>query len=802
MISTTEDELLDALTWCEDSYTFSEFVTEFPLPQVVKVVRGHDGGTDSSTLGYGEVLTIHALRETRILAAEDKNGNALSVGLDFPDEFQILPQVNDCSLDACGVFDLASIYHTVKYLEVIQAHYGTGENIDTVNVGEILEILDIHKPNKPEKTKVHVLDLESNQKSTLTSSCSARFRPLLDWKKYKAPELKTHQFGLPVRVRFMDTKVDEDAEFQRLISNNPDINVINEKDDIIVITTTVSSDPDFKFAFEIPKDLEIKVAVAEGFSNGAKHYTDIVTSLNERFNVTQFMTNHRAAPIKRRDVIIQHDYDSIKEYIIEKSISSPVLNESEPEPDGPPLPPRFPIQNKSNSFDIPPTFPPKVPERPTSKRKNSAPEVEVKPVVARRPRSVSQNQYDSVHSISLRNSVQVPPRRSIVSNDPSLSEVKDGEHENATMNIVASSPIVPEQTDHHPKSRTERKNNKPSPPPKPFKNPPSTNGPAIANNPFQAELKEIMKRKRSFKSSIPPLRHDENARYLQTSSEASNAENKTSQPKNVKSPVKVPEGKAAPSDTQTTTNGPAPPSQANENENTQSEAQRNCPKLPPRQRSMPEDCSSNFEGNSLDKIPEKVDQVEDKDRQMVVDEESGTYVPKLPPKSPARARRDFNDSPNYVQPIRPVHRPPEPVLPPKLPSTPPPKSRGTVLGRFNRPGTLPKDYRFGENPLQKRISEEIYDEPFVPPVMSVAPNPRKNPVATIPLDLSGLGITEVSDILKNLNIGQYAEIFETELIDGNLLKELKDCDLVSLQMAPHHRTKLLNFIKGWRPNCS
>jgi hypothetical protein len=215
MNSTTEDELLDALTWSEDSYTLSEFVTEFPLPQVVKVVRGHDGGADSSTLGYGEVLTIHALRETRVLAAQDQNGNAISVGLDFPDEFQILPQVKDCSVNSCGVMDLVSIYQTVKYLEVIQAHYGTGDNIDTVDVGEILEILDIHKPNKPDKCKVHVLDLHSNQKSILTSSCSARFRPLLDWRKYKAPELKTHQFGLPVRVRFMDTEIAEDTEFQR-----------------------------------------------------------------------------------------------------------------------------------------------------------------------------------------------------------------------------------------------------------------------------------------------------------------------------------------------------------------------------------------------------------------------------------------------------------------------------------------------------------------------------------------------------------------------------------------------------------
>ena len=379
--------------------------------------------------------------------------------------------------------------------------------------------------------------------------------------------------------------------FYRLISHSPDVNVINEKDDIIVITTTVSSDPDFKFAFEIPKDLEIKVAVAEGFSNGAKHYTDIVTSLNDRFNVTQFMTNHRAAPIKRRDVIKQHDYDAIKEYIIDKSISSPVLNESEPEPDGPPLPPRFPIKS-----DTPPTSPPKVPERPLSKRKNSAPEVEIKPVVARRPRSVSQNQYDSVHSPPLRNSVHVPQRRSIVPKDPSLPEVKDGEHENAT--IPASSPIVPQQTDYHPKSQTERKDNKPSPPPKPFKNPTSTNRhPTIANNPLQAELKEVMKIKRSsLKSPISPAKQDENSKYPQTSSETSNSEKETFQPKKVKSPVKVPGGTAAPADTQTATTRPSPPSQANENENTQSEAQRKCPKLPSRQWSIPEDCSSNSEG--------------------------------------------------------------------------------------------------------------------------------------------------------------------------------------------------------------
>ena len=216
MISSTEDELLASVTWLDDSYTLSEFIDEFPLPQVVRVVRGHDGGTDVTTLGYGEVLTIHALQETRVLVAEDKNGDPVSIGLDFPDEFQILPQTKDCNLVSCEVADFASFYPTVRFLEVIQAHYGTGEDIDSAAQGEILEILDISKASRRDKSKVHVRNVENDQKSVLTATCSARFRPLLDWRKYKAPELKTHQFGFPVRVRFMDRGAGSDStEYQR-----------------------------------------------------------------------------------------------------------------------------------------------------------------------------------------------------------------------------------------------------------------------------------------------------------------------------------------------------------------------------------------------------------------------------------------------------------------------------------------------------------------------------------------------------------------------------------------------------------
>ena len=133
-------------------------------------------------------------RETRALAGEDRNGNAISVALDYPKEFQLLPQVKDCILSSCGVTKLASVFPTVKYV-VIEAHYGTRVDLDSADLGEILEILDIDKPHKPDKMKVKVRNLERNQTAVLTSNCTAQFRPLLDWKTCKAADLKLHKFG-------------------------------------------------------------------------------------------------------------------------------------------------------------------------------------------------------------------------------------------------------------------------------------------------------------------------------------------------------------------------------------------------------------------------------------------------------------------------------------------------------------------------------------------------------------------------------------------------------------------------------
>ena len=69
----------------------------------------------------------------------------------------------------------------------------------------------------------------------------------------------------------------------------------------------------------------------------------------------------------------------------------------------------------------------------------------------------------------------------------------------------------------------------------------------------------------------------------------------------------------------------------------------------------------------------------------------------------------------------------------------------------------------------------------------------------IPHDLSPLTVYEVAQLLKNLHMNCYVKTFETEKIDGKLLKHLQEEDLQSLNVSSFHVKKMVKFINGWRP---
>ncbi|XP_046857862.1 uncharacterized protein LOC124451283 [Xenia sp. Carnegie-2017] len=100
-----------------------------------------------------------------------------------------------------------------------------------------------------------------------------------------------------------------------------------------------------------------------------------------------------------------------------------------------------------------------------------------------------------------------------------------------------------------------------------------------------------------------------------------------------------------------------------------------------------------------------------------------------------------------------------------------------------------------------KSEEDPHNVPMLPLVVPNRPIAERSYkfIGNVPQDLSALSVVAVADILRGLKMGQYANIFEMELIDGIMLMKLTDSDLKSFNMSPNQRLKLMGFIKGWRP---
>ncbi|CAB3977207.1 GRB2-associated and regulator of MAPK 1 isoform X2 [Paramuricea clavata] len=105
-------------------------------------------------------------------------------------------------------------------------------------------------------------------------------------------------------------------------------------------------------------------------------------------------------------------------------------------------------------------------------------------------------------------------------------------------------------------------------------------------------------------------------------------------------------------------------------------------------------------------------------------------------------------------------------------------------------------------------ADEIYYEPTTvrnsDSVLSMSPDcflslsPVKT--STLPKNLSGLSVNDVTKILCVLDLERYAGIFEEELIDGAMLESMDEEILKSIGMNPFHVKRMIRFINGWRPN--
>ncbi len=86
--------------------------------------------------------------------------------------------------------------------------------------------------------------------------------------------------------------------------------------------------------------------------------------------------------------------------------------------------------------------------------------------------------------------------------------------------------------------------------------------------------------------------------------------------------------------------------------------------------------------------------------------------------------------------------------------------------------------------------EDLYDEI----------NPVAKKAFKIPKDLTKLSTTDISEVLRALNMSEHVPKFRNDQIDGEIFKSLDDKTLGALGVIdPVQRLKVKKLLKGWRP---
>lgn len=106
----------------------------------------------------------------------------------------------------------------------------------------------------------------------------------------------------------------------------------------------------------------------------------------------------------------------------------------------------------------------------------------------------------------------------------------------------------------------------------------------------------------------------------------------------------------------------------------------------------------------------------------------------------------------------------------------------------------------GSGGNQRQLSLDYYQSSTTLSEHFQIPAKVSETVYEFPDDLEGLSVEEVGKCLRALHLQQHVEHFGEERIDGTVFVDLENDLLVSLGVNnAFHRTKIMKFIKGWRP---
>ena len=284
-----ESELIETLIWSNEEYGLAQFIKEYPLPQIVRIVDGYYSTNEETCLGAYQVLALHDVHSTPKVLGNDHFGKPIAIPLDCTTKALVCPLKSKLVTD-CTVQALKSVYPKIEYVRVESTKAEESNDDDqSVRVADLLKITKLDK-----KTKlVHFQNIDTKQQVSLGYSHPALFTPLLDSRKYSLAEIK-QIYGFPARVRFLNERggdgVRRKANVGRgspsTVSSLGEVVLREEKTETAVIATTIGGKLEEKLCIGLPKELPVNFVVAEGFLQGGGSYEEVIRTLHSNIKVT------------------------------------------------------------------------------------------------------------------------------------------------------------------------------------------------------------------------------------------------------------------------------------------------------------------------------------------------------------------------------------------------------------------------------------------------------------------------------------------------------------------------------------
>lgn len=281
MAESSESEMKNSIIWSKTQYNLADFIKEFPLPQVVRVVDGHYSENEETSFGADQVLALHEIFSTTRVIGTDYFDKPVAIPLECSTKVEVCP--SKLKHMNYNVQDLKSIFPKVVYVKVDSSETETEEE-NSIEVGDLLQITKIDKKGK----FVLFQNVETRQSVSLNYACSVVLTPLLDYKRYTISEIKAN-YGFPIKVRFPKDARRRSAKSRgssKALSSLGEIVLCKEATETLVVSTTVGDGVGDKRCIGLPKDLPVNFAVAEGFTKGGGSYEEVVRTLHTGFKVT------------------------------------------------------------------------------------------------------------------------------------------------------------------------------------------------------------------------------------------------------------------------------------------------------------------------------------------------------------------------------------------------------------------------------------------------------------------------------------------------------------------------------------